>query len=156
MKMRALILLLTFIFLPLPLARASNLCSACCTFGDFFKADYQKLMEHIKPDDETRRFFNILLNAYLIKFEGLDFEYKAKCDALKNDENSGDTKRSCLGEQKKHIKGLTEIAIEEYDNFLDDLSFEICGCENAEQKNIKKNKKRYKKALKKCIAKNCK
>ena len=62
----------------------------------------------------------------------------------------------CITEKKKYVKSLPAIAIDEYDSFLDDLSFEICGCENAEQKNIKKNKKRYKKALKKCIVKNCK
>jgi len=97
----------------------------------------------------------MLFRAYSIKFEGLDFEYKAKCEALEHDENSDEITSRCINEQKKYLKGLTEIAREEYDNFLDDLSFEICGCENAENRAVKKHKKRYRRALRKLIAKNC-
>lgn len=156
MKKQPFVFFLLIVFLHASKVHASNLCSNDCSFGTFFKCDYEKIIEHIKPDDETRRFYDILFNAYLIKFEGLDFEYKAKCEALETEKNSDDIKTSCIREQKKYIKGLTEIAEEEYDNFLDDLSFEICGCEGAEEKSIKKNKKRYRKALKKCIARSCK
>lgn len=144
-----------FIFLQLP-AQASNLCSVDCSFNDFFKSNYEKLVEYLSPDKETKRIFDMLFNAYSIKFEGLDFEYKAKCDTLKEDTDTEDLTTHCLNEQKKYIKNLTEIAQEEYDNFLDDLNFEICGCENSENKAIRRHKKRYRKTLKKLIAKNCK
>lgn len=135
---------------------ASNLCTKDCSFALFFKYDFEKLIKYLKPNDEVRHFYNILFNAYLIKFEGLDFEYKIRCQELEDNKNSDEIKAICIKEQKNYIKELAKIAEEEYDNFLDDLNFELCGCENFEEKNIKKNKKRYKKALKKCIASNCK
>ncbi len=134
---------------------ASNLCSCECNFNDFFKCNYTELIEYLRPNDETKRIFDMLYTAYSIKFEGLDFEYKARCEELLKDKNSDEITTHCINEQKKYIKGLAEIAQEEYDNFLDDLSFEICGCENAENKAIKKHKKRYRKALRKQIARNC-
>ena len=86
----------------------------------------------------------------------MDYEYAENCKKLKEDTNSDEISRHCINEQKKYLKNLAEIAEEEYDSFLDDLSFELCGCENSEHKIIKKNKKKYRKNLKKYIAKNCK
>ncbi len=43
--------------------------------------------------------------------------------------------------KEKYVKSLPAIAIDEYDSFLDDLSFETCGDENLENPSIKKNKK---------------
>lgn len=156
MQIKSLFMILSILFLLQAPVLASNLCSCGCNFNDFFKSNYEELVEYLSPDAETRRIFDMLFKAYSIKFEGLDFEYKAKCEALYNDENSDEIAPHCIREQKKYIKGLAEIAEEEYDNFLDDLSFEICGCENAENKAVKKHKKRYRKALRRQIAKSCK
>ena len=154
-KYKTLTLLIT-LFLSINCACASNLCSANCAFNVFFKENYQRLISYLNPDCEQQRLFDILFNAYSIKFEGLDYEYAENCKKLKEDTNSDEISRHCINEQKKYLKNLAEIAEEEYDSFLDDLSFELCGCENSEHKIIKKNKKKYRKNLKKYIAKNCK
>lgn len=149
-------MLLVVMFFSMNCACASNLCSINCSFNDFFKENYQNLSDCLNPDSEQKRMFDILFNAYSIKFEGLDYEYAEKCRELKKDTDSDEITHHCINEQKKYIKNLAEIAEEEYDNFLDDISFELCGSENSEHKIIKKNKKKYRKKLRKCIAKNCK
>jgi len=136
-------------------ALAENLCSYNCSFDDFFRENYENLTENLNPDCDRRTIFNILYNAYSIKFKGLDYEYRCRCEGLEN-ENTEDLTKKCIRDKKRYIRLLADMAIEEYDNFLDDLSFEICGDENFENRLIKKNKKKYRKSLKKMIAKNCK
>ena len=156
MRNKGIFKILVILFLLQTPVFASNLCSSCCNFNDFFKCNYKELVEYLSPNDETRRIFDMLFTAYSIKFEGLDFEYKARCEELCKNENLDEISPHCIREQKRYIRGLAEIAEEEYDNFLDDLSFEICGCENVENKAIKRHKKRYIKALKKQISRKCK
>lgn len=132
-------------------AYADNLCSKNCTFDNFFRQNYEKLVQYLNPGDKRHEFFNILFDVYSIKFKGIDYEYKCRCEALfKQNENN-----LCCKQLKKDIKALNDLAIEEYDSFLEDLNFEICEDENCENKFIKKHKKRYRKELKRLIAKNC-
>lgn len=124
------------IFLLLSTIQASWAEEICgCSFDEFFKENYQNLLQSICPDEEQEKFYNILFEAYSIKFKGLDYEY----------ENLG----------TKCLKSLSEIAIDEYDSFLDDLSFETCGEENLQNPHIKKHKRKYRKELKKLISKHC-
>ena len=133
-------------------AFASNLCSSCCTFDEFFRQNYEKLVEYLHPSEKRHDFFNILFEVYSIKFKEIDYEYKCRCEALfRQDENN-----SCTRNIKKELHALNELAMEEYDSFLEDLNFEICEDENSENKFIKRHKKRYRKELKRLISKNCK
>ncbi len=130
---------------------ANNLCSDNCTFDAFFRQNYEKLVKYLNPNERRHEFFNILFDVYSIKFKEIDYEYKCRCEALlKQDENN-----LCCKNLKKDIKALNELAIEEYDSFLEDLNFELCEDENCENKFIKKHKKRYRKELKRLISKNC-
>ncbi len=129
---------------------AGNLCGCECSFEIFFKENYQKLLQTLCPVEEEKYIFDILFNAYSIKFQGLDYEYKNICASLTQDNEE------CIIKKEEYLKQLSMIAMDEYDSFLDDLSFEICGCENTENRFIRKNKKKYRKQLKKLIAKHCK
>ena len=142
--------LLTFMLFVIQPASAKNMCDCGCLFDEFFKENYTHLIEYLNPDCKRREIFDIIFNAYSIKFKAIDYEYKCRCKALADGVNDG-----CEKQAKKDIKNLTEIAMEEYDSFLDDLTFEICSDEEKEHKFIKKNKKKYRRSLKKLIAKNC-
>lgn len=131
-------------------AAAHEVCSCECSFDIFFRENYQGLLQHLCPDEEEKKIFDMIFNAYSIKFKGLDYEYENICAAL---EQSGE---ECIKEKEKYLKTLSTIAIDEYDSFLDDLSFETYGTEGVENHIVKKNKKKYKKSLKKLISKNCK
>lgn len=135
-------------------AGANNLCMPECSFDDFFRCNYEKLSSRLSPKEERQRIFDILFEVYSIKFKALDYEYKCSCKAL--EENEDAENQSCRRERVKYIKNLTQLAIEEYDSFLDDLNFELCDDENCEHKIIKKNKRKYRNELKKLISKNCK
>lgn len=130
---------------------ANSLCSMDCSFNDFFRCNYEKLSAKLSPQCERRKIFDILFEVYSIKFKTIDYEYKCCCSALNEEaENS-----SCRREKIKYIKNLTQLAMEEYDSFLDDLNFELCDEENSEHKIIRRNKKKYRNELKKLISKNC-
>ncbi len=138
---------LLIIFQP---AYSNNICGCNCLFDEFFRENYGQLVEYLNPDCKRREIFDIIFNAYSIKFKAIDYEYECRCRALTDGVNDG-----CEKQAKKDIRNLTEIAMEEYDSFLDDLTFEICTDEDSEHKFIKKNKKKYRRSLKKLIAKNC-
>lgn len=123
-------------------------CPVECSFSNFFKNSYKELAQKLCLDCDREKIFNILFDAYSIKFKTIDYEYIRGQNALGDDDY-----RECRSEIKKYLKNLNEIAIEEYDSFLDDLSFEICESEHKESRIIKKHKKHYKKSLKKLVSK---
>ncbi len=41
-----------------------------------FLENYQNLLQHLCPNEEKKKIFDTLFNAYSIKFKGLDYEYK--------------------------------------------------------------------------------
>lgn len=145
-KKYGILFLMTFLaFLP---AKADECDTICPDFEGFFRNNYAELAKKLSPCEEKCRIFNILFSAYSIKFKTIDYEYSSGKEALLDENN-----RECEGEIRKYLRNLKEIAIEEYDSFLDDLSFELCDEEGFEHRTIKKNKKKYKKELKKMIAK---
>lgn len=148
-KLKKILVTITLLLLPQAVL-ADNLCSCECNFDNFFRENYQNLLAYLCPNEERRKIFDILFNAYSIKFKGLDYEYENICAQIEQD------KDGCIAEKKKYVKSLSMIAIDEYDSFLDDLSFELCEDENLENPIIKKNKKKYRKNLKKLISKHCK
>lgn len=131
-------------------AFTKELCNCECSFDGFFRENYENLLQTLCPDTEQRKIFDMIFNAYSIKFQGLDYEYINICASLEQ------TAEECIKEKEKYLKSLSTIAMDEYDSFLDDLSFETCGIEGTENRHMKKNKKRYRKALKKLIAEHCK
>ncbi len=147
---KTLILFITFILLSImQTTPAKELCSCECSFDTFFRENYQNLLQDLCPDDNQKKIFDMIFNAYSIKFQGLDYEYENICTSLKQ------SSEECIKEKEKYLKTLSTIAMDEYYSFLDDLSFETCGAEDVENHIVKKNKKRYRKALKRLIAKNC-
>lgn len=132
---------------------SKDFCNGCCNFDDFFRENYQQLLERICPDEDKKKFYDILFNAYSIKFKGLDYEFENICTQIDKDCPCAE---SNFKEKNKYLKQLSTIAVDEYDSFLDDISFETCGNETLENPAVKKIKKKYKKQLKKLISKNCK
>lgn len=142
---------LVFVFLFPKAAYSSLSCSDFCSYDNFFMKNYQKLNEYLNPSAERLIIFNMLYEAYSIKFKTLDYERDYLIKTLQNEEYE-----ACCNEIWKELRNINEIAIEEYDSFLDDLNFELCEDETSEFKFIKKHKKKYRKELKKLISKNCK
>ncbi len=154
MKIKKLKILITLIILFICQASWSNdFCNGCCSFDDFFKNNYQNLLKNLCPNEERIKFYDILFNAYSIKFKGLDYEFENICAQI-DKECSCETDNA--KEKIKYLKQLSTIAVDEYDSFLDDISFETCGDETLENPAVKKIKRKYRKQLKKLIAKNCK
>ena len=101
-----------------------NLCSDKCSFDDFLEKIIKTYCSTYARMKKKRKFFDTLFNAYSIKFKGLDYEYKKHL-------RGNYAKSGWLHNRKeKYVKSLPAIAIDEYDSFLDDLSFETCGDEN--------------------------
>ena len=77
---------------------AKNLCSCKCSFDDFFRENYQNLLQHLCPNEEKKKIFDTLFNAYSIKFKGLDYEYKSICEEIMQNQDG------CITEKKKYVK----------------------------------------------------
>ena len=144
-------ILLVFVFLFPKTAYSKLCCPDFCSYNDFFMENYQKLNEHLNPSEKRLIIFNMLYEAYSVKFKTLDYERENLIKALENEEYE-----ACCKEIQKELRNINEIAIEEYDSFLADLNFELCEDETSELRFIKKHKKKYRKELKKLISKNCK
>jgi len=143
------LIILILILSTAQIAQAKNHCQDECTFDIFFRENYQKLLENLCLDPINKRLYDTIFNAYSIKFQGFDYEYKNACAQIQQGND-------CTNEKKNYLKSLPMMAMDEYDSFLDDLSFELCGDENLENSIIKKNKKKYRRQFKKLISQNCK
>lgn len=147
--MRRYILISVLFFILNSSACAQEDCKLSCGYDDFFNRSYNSLIECMEISENSKRLFETLFNAYSIKFKVFDMEYQDLCKKLNISECS-------KSEIKKEINNLTEMAIEEFDSFLNDISFEVCGCEGADSREVKRARARVRRPLKKMISNNCK